>query len=200
MIGNCGNCRKVIKRKPYAFKRSKYLYCSMNCRNEHYLITKKLELSNSGRFNKGHISWNMGNAEFRNCLVCNKKITVEGIRKKQKRNFCSRKHQWQYMRGKNHHCWRGGLSREPYTEDFELRIRHLIRKRDHYKCQLCGFTEYQNNIALSVHHIDYDKKNNNEDNLITLCQKCHNKTNHKRDDWKIIFQNIMRSMKENIYV
>jgi hypothetical protein len=32
----------------------------MECRNLHYLITKKLEKHNTGRFNKGHVSWNNG--------------------------------------------------------------------------------------------------------------------------------------------
>lgn len=30
--------------------------------------------------------------------------------------------------------------------------------------------------ALDVHHIDFDKNNNEEYNLITLCKQCHNKT------------------------
>jgi len=28
-------------------------------------------------------------------------------------------------------------------------------------------------IVLTVHHIDADKKNNNKQNLIALCQRCH---------------------------
>jgi hypothetical protein len=37
--------------------------------------------------------------------------------------------------------------------------------------------------ALPVHHIDYDKKNNDERNLITLCISCHSKTNANREYW-----------------
>lgn len=32
-------------------------------------------------------------------------------------------------------------------------------------------------------HIDYNKKNCNPKNLITLCRKCHSKTNSNRDYW-----------------
>ena len=32
-------------------------------------------------------------------------------------------------------------------------------------------------------HIDYDKKNCNSDNLITLCRSCHRKTNFNRENW-----------------
>lgn len=41
---------------------------------------------------------------------------------------------------------------------------------------------------LTVHHIDYDKYNCNEQNLITLCRSCHPKTNFNRDYWKLFFR------------
>ena len=41
--------------------------------------------------------------------------------------------------------------------------------------------------ALVVHHIDYNKKNCNIDNLITLCSKCHGRTNFNRDHWMARF-------------
>ena len=39
-------------------------------------------------------------------------------------------------------------------------------------------------FPLSVHHIDYDKPNCKENNLILLCNICHSKTNYNRNDWK----------------
>lgn len=44
----------------------------------------------------------------------------------------------------------------------------VILKRDNYKCQSCYHSSY-----LQIHHIDGDKKNNSEDNLIVLCRRCH---------------------------
>jgi hypothetical protein len=37
-----------------------------------------------------------------------------------------------------------------------------------------------------VHHIDYDKANCAKENLITLCEVCHGRTNYNRDYWKNI--------------
>ena len=49
-------------------------------------------------------------------------------------------------------------------------------------CQLC--LEHGND----VHHIDYDKNNNQESNLITLCHKCNLKINKNRVYWSNYFQ------------
>ena len=45
---------------------------------------------------------------------------------------------------------------------------------------------------LYVHHIDYDKKNLDMNNLISLCNSCHTKTNYNREYWI----NYFRSRKE----
>ena len=45
---------------------------------------------------------------------------------------------------------------------------------------------------LNIHHIDYDKRNSNPINLITLCSSCHPKTNFGREKWKKLFQNFMQ--------
>jgi len=73
--------------------------------------------------------------------------------------------------------WQGGKSFEPYTIDWTKTLKRSIRERDNYICQLCN--QYGN----SVHHVDYNKKNCNPNNLITLCKKCHTKTNFNRDYW-----------------
>ena len=41
-----------------------------------------------------------------------------------------------------------------------------------------------------------NKANLNKDNLITLCQNCHNMTHNGRDVWKDIFQNLEKFNKE----
>src|SRR3972149_5468188 len=88
------------------------------------------------------------------------------------------------LREKNPH-WRGGISYKPYSVDWTETLRRSIRERDHYICQLCN--EYGN----TVHHIDYDKKNSNPDNLINLCRKCNIKVNHNREYWSIHFKQIL---------
>jgi len=78
-------------------------------------------------------------------------------------------------------AWKGGKSFEPYTTNWTKTLKRSIRERDHYTCQLCG--RQQEDIAFSVHHIDYNKDNCNPKNLITLCRSCHPKTNYNRDYW-----------------
>jgi len=44
-------------------------------------------------------------------------------------------------------------------------------------------------VKLDIHHIDYNKKNNADNNLIPLCKHCHAKTNFKREEWETFFKN-----------
>jgi len=91
---------------------------------------------------------------------------------------------WLGKKGENSSGWKGGKSFEPYTTDWTITLKRAIRERDNYICQLCS--QYGN----TVHHIDYDKKNCNLNNLITLCRKCNTKVNFNREFWKHYFQSI----------
>jgi hypothetical protein len=51
---------------------------------------------------------------------------------------------------------------------------------------------------LSVHHIDYDKMNSDEKNLISLCVSCHSKTNINRKHWKIFFDGIINEKYQTV--
>jgi predicted restriction endonuclease len=91
----------------------------------------------------------------------------------------------------NHYNWRGGISREKqsYGIEFNNELREVIRDKYNRACQLCGIEEkeFKNNFCkkLDVHHIDYNKKNNIEDNLIPLCKSCHTKTtNSNREEYE----------------
>jgi len=79
--------------------------------------------------------------------------------------------------GNKHPNWKGGISFEPYSIDWTETLKRSIRERDHYICQLCY--QYGN----CVHHIDYDKKNCNPVNLITLCGSCNVRVNYNREYW-----------------
>mgnify|MGYP001769095534 CR=1 FL=1 len=93
--------------------------------------------------------------------------------------------------GENHYNWQGGISKEPYSQVWSEDLKEKVRKRDGYICQVCFLPEsvLQNNFRkkLCVHHIDYDKKNCNEENLISLCTSCHTKTGFNRDQWQSVF-------------
>ncbi len=83
--------------------------------------------------------------------------------------------------GEKNGNWNNGSSFEPYSIDWTETLRTSIRKRDKYICQLCN--KKQGDRIFAVHHIDYDKKNSNTNNLITLCQNCHAETNSNRKYW-----------------
>lgn len=90
--------------------------------------------------------------------------------------------------------WQGGLSLLPYSIDWTETLRQSIRERDNYTCQMPGCNKKQSDIAHAVHHIDYNKENCNPDNLITLCQSCHMKTNFDRKYWINLFNIITNSI------
>jgi len=110
----------------------------------------------------------------------------------------SRKGKWSYNneqyikkvenqpRGENCHLWKGGISFEPYSLDFNKQLKNKIKERDKYTC-ICG----KETQKLAIHHIDYDKMNSDEKNLISLCYNCHSKTNSNREHWKIFFIGII---------
>jgi len=50
--------------------------------------------------------------------------------------------------------------------------------------------------GLSVHHIDYNKQNCDDFNLITLCKSCHSKTGFNREYWIEYFNDIMEEKKK----
>lgn len=112
-----------------------------------------------------------------------------------KKSSDSKKGKWSYdingynkllentPKGVKHPNWKGGISNEPYPFEFDKKLKKKIKIRDNYICNIC------NDIfkKLAIHHIDYDKKNINENNLISLCFKCHGKTNYNRERWILYF-------------
>ncbi len=99
---------------------------------------------------------------------------TEESRKKQSKTRIERG----LSKGKNNPNWNNGSSFEPYAQEFNKELKQFILERDNYACQ-CPDCE-EKSIILQVHHIDYDKKNNNPENLIVLCASCHTKTNSKK--------------------
>lgn len=77
--------------------------------------------------------------------------------------------------------WKGGLSFEPYTPEFNKQFKNMIRNKFHNQCFIC------NSNAKGVHHINYIKEITTEQNVVLLCKPCHAKTNHNRDYWFAFF-------------
>ena len=96
--------------------------------------------------------------------------------------------------GENHPFWLGGISFEPYSPEFNNRLKLEIRQRDEFTCQVCNKTEDELGQVLSVHHIDYNKKNSSKRNLISLCGSCHGRTNGSTENrvyWQKFFKPII---------
>jgi hypothetical protein len=77
--------------------------------------------------------------------------------------------------------WMGGLSYQPYGVGFDEQKREQIRERDGRSCLMCH--EKENGKKLHVHHVDYNKSNNDTTNLVSLCHHCHGLTAHDRERW-----------------
>ena len=100
--------------------------------------------------------------------------------------------------------WKGGISFEPYTYDFNPKFKEVIRKRDNHICQLCGLLEKGCKILygrkLSIHHIDYNKKNSFPQNCITLCVKCNSIINKDEEYWTRYFQELLKKLYKYVYI
>jgi len=95
--------------------------------------------------------------------------------------------------GKNNPNWCGGISFLPYSSEFNKQLKEQIRERDKFTCQECRQTEKQLGYTLRCHHIDYDKKNTDPANLISLCRPCHSQTNFSREDWTNYFKRVVKN-------
>jgi len=135
---------------------------------------------------------------FIKCKQCNKEFKI--ISWKSFRKFCSLKCSSTFRKGikRPKHSksmikvlnpnWHGGISKLPYSFEFTEQLKKRIRNRDNYKCKLCNKIK-----KLFIHHIDYNKQNCKENNLISLCKKCHSKTNGNRDYWYAYFSYLLKN-------
>jgi 5-methylcytosine-specific restriction endonuclease McrA len=72
-----------------------------------------------------------------------------------------------------------------------LSLKKEIRKRDKFCCRICGKTTEENKRSLQVHHINPFKNFQNPDdantpqNLVSLCNSCHNQARTQKLDKQI---------------
>lgn len=168
----CGN--KFLKERACVFQQINRgqtdFFCSKKCFADH-------------RF-KGLVSCK--------CDQCGKDVVRRKARLIYDHVFCSRKCIIKWYRGANHANWLNGASFEPYGIEFNADLRSLIRDRDHHRCKECSIFEKKLKYKLDVHHIDYNKKNNDPNNLVSLCKSCHSQTNFNRGDWQKYYSNMLR--------
>jgi len=150
-------------------------------------LLKMSEIRKNGNFSgKNNSNYKDGRTLKENfCVDCNKLISVNATRCWE--HSCEER--GKRIRGEEHFNWQGGLNYQEYGTNWTNQLKQQIRERDNHKCQICNKNEIDNGRKLDVHHIDYNKKNCEESNLISLCISCHMKTNHNRELWVEYFKN-----------
>jgi 5-methylcytosine-specific restriction endonuclease McrA len=168
----CTVCGKQVKRFDCHSKRVKNIFCSRACNTKHQV--KRVDI---------------------NCKVCNKPFRVRDC-EKHKFSTCGKGCLKLSRTGVNNSNWQGGLHQDGYY-NFNQDIKDFILKRDGNQCSLCGIHGSESLIKykrkLSVHHIDYNKKNSVPENLITLCTRCNALVNFEREKWTCLFQDKIKN-------
>jgi len=211
----CNNCDKYYEGYGRSF--CSYL-CSNKCRKYHHrksnvrLVLNNLDIIQ--KYQKGLSLrclaryFNISVSTIYNRLIDNNiklrpsggikgKKATEETKKKMSESHIGKHKYWlgkknpnhsKRMSGEKNPSWQDGASFKPYTLDFNEQLKEKIRKRDNNTCQECDYTKEQLGYSPCVHHIDYNKENCNEDNLITLCRSCNTKANFGRKDWTNYFK------------
>lgn len=172
--------------------------------------TQKRRLKKNGTYNKGKT--------FEQLYGKKKaKYLKENLKNKTRKRLKNRKNHWNWKGGKpkcvdcgqqlisydNKRCYncylrncikQRELTNYKYPFQFNRQLKLKIRTRDKFKCQYCGLHErkltgfYKH---LSIHHIDYNKQNCKENNLITLCAICNTLANFNRDYWYAYYKYLL---------
>jgi len=166
----------LICEKPYTVKISsaKSKYCSLQCVGESQKGVQKTETTKV----------------LKSCEICKSDFLV--FKAHMNRQFCCSKECGNTRRsffssGESNPAWKGGISRLPYPYDWS-KISLKIRTRDGHKCMNPTCT---GKGKIEAHHIDYDKMNVSDNNLIALCTSCNSKANFNRHKWFKYYKDIV---------
>lgn len=209
----CGNEAK------YLFKSGKW--CCSKSHNSCEAMKNKNSNINKGRIFsketrekmsascKGRVPWNKNMPGFIkhteetklkiSCLHKGRKLTIKHKRKlsesnknkivsEKTKNLMKENHA--DFSGKNNPNWKGGIGCEPYCEIWsDEEYKNSIKERDGYICinPYC----YKNSKRLTIHHINYNKKDCKPSNLITLCNSCNAYANKDRKWHKFWYKAIL---------
>jgi len=78
-----------------------------------------------------------------------------------------------------------------FQEHIKIIYKEYIKYRDGYRClnPVCNYLINPSNLV--VHHINYNKKDCNPLNLITICNSCNTTANYNRTWHKAWYQAIV---------
>lgn len=145
-------------------------------------ISKSMIGGNQTSFKIGHktnLNKSFPKDEYPNYAMRNKKHS-ERTKKLMSKNHPN-------FNGINNPNYIDGNSYFPYSGDFSRKLKIKIKERDNNQCK---FPKENHFGRLEIHHIDFNKNNNSEKNLITLCH--HHNIQANKD--RINFQNILMEM------
>jgi len=193
-IFKCPECLQEVERLLYNGRKAQSCGCI-----SHKLQAEAIKGENNPFYGKHHTKEtrqkisiaNKGNSFGKGKIVSKEsrqKISIANKGKEAWNKGMTSKDDNRILNGENNPNWQGGKSFEIYPQEFK-QMKEYILERDNYTCQYPGCTEIHD--RLHVHHIDYNKQNNNSENLITLGTSCHTKTNYNRQYWTEFYQNII---------
>ena len=77
-----------------------------------------------------------------------------------------------------------------------LKVKPLASNHIEIETEFGTFDIVSNFDHISIYKVGYDKMNITPNNLISLCQSCHMKTNYNRKYWSEYLQKIMEQRYE----
>ena len=189
----CVDCGKKISKTNGAYGKQRCQRCYGKWRENNLLGIDNPNYID-GRTNKKYY-----------CKGCGKQICItNGVRGQGRCKSCSRKGELSWtvgLKGEKNPNYIDGRCSLEYPTLFSSKLKKKIRSRDNYICQGCGLTQ-ENSLKkykqiLHVHHIDFNRWNCNENNLITLCKGCNIKANFNKDYWYSYYMYIMKNKQSN---
>lgn len=148
MIIQCAFCNEDVECLPSANRK----FCSSSCAAKHNNPIHKLKPRG-------------------NCKHCNKVLVARY------NQYCNNKCQNAYQTQKKIDLWLESGNVYYKNKMVPPYVKRYISERDDNKCVKCGLNEWMGEpLVLECDHIDGDYRNNNVDNLRTLCPNCHSQT------------------------
>lgn len=196
--------KEYLKNKKSIRQITKYLNIDYSIVS-YWLMKYDIPRRNNSESHLRHIPWNKGkkwSEEIKKKIGLKSKGRIsywksKKLSKEHRRKISKTRIKNKVAKGKNNPNFCNWSSKLPYSKEWTNELKEIIRRRDNYACQKCFITEEEHLIVygkvLTVHHIDYDKENCNENNLITLCGECNTRVNFNRNYWKEYFKELIKS-------
>lgn len=198
----CSFCYKTLLRDKCQLNDTNRYYCDKECMAQYF---------SENIFGKNHPNFGRKFPEFSKRMKENNPMRDERNRKKVSKTLkrLFKEGTWSARKGTYHtiesrlkqSLAKGGngidLADPRYPGIFGKALKQRIKDRDNHVCRCCFQTEEQEikdtGRGLSVHHIDYNKFNCVDNNLITACLSCNNVANSNRDYWYTYYMYIIEN-------